>query len=146
MLYNNISWSQPLAFLIWNISVLRMTWLELSPSLPPKLCVDKENKILALFAKFCFFSSFLCAFGFIDCPSSVNVPDSNIFYIEVLYHETLGAKNAHQIHVLFELYYLSGSGICLYTFWMMNGSSKENNSPCHPLCLVQFKQVLPSSY
>lgn len=92
MLYNSISWSKPLAFQIWIISVLRMTWLEPSPTLRPKLCVDKENKIQPLFVKLCFFLSLLCAFRLIDCPSSVHLPDSNIYcLVGVLYHETLGA-------------------------------------------------------
>lgn len=58
---------------------------------PPLNCVDKENKILPLFAKLCFFLSLLCAFYLIACPSSVNLPGSNIFSIEILHYEALGA-------------------------------------------------------
>lgn len=87
-LCNEIRWSQPSALLVRVRSVPRMTWLEPSP--PLNLDVDKQNKILPLFAKLCFFLSPLCAFGLADGPSSLNVPANNIFSLEVLCHQAKG--------------------------------------------------------
>lgn len=68
---NSISWRKPLAFLKWIISVHDdMAGTFFLPSL--KLHIDKENKILPLFAKLCFLLSLLCAFPHTDCPSSIN--------------------------------------------------------------------------